>query len=168
MDVLYYWKDSAADRKAGRIGYFKSAKDKLDEFQAGYPGFIWVVKTPSGMKGKLQLLARLVWSDTPKGLARKSPGDSHIFYDVEHPRSVWFEEGDAEQAVEEVSTWMRLNFPAAVRGNFQGANGQHALRGPMLSELEAIAAKLATRPFTGAESRDPAHVTKSPPPASAP
>ncbi len=32
----------------------------------GYPGTIWVFKTPKGMKGRVQLLGRLAWSDAPK------------------------------------------------------------------------------------------------------
>ena len=48
MDVLYYWKDYESDLREGRIGYFRSAKDKLDELRQRSPDDIWVVKTPRG------------------------------------------------------------------------------------------------------------------------
>jgi len=59
MDVLYYWKDINADIKAGRMGWFRSTQERLAEFEASFPDFIWVFKTPKREKGKLQLLARV-------------------------------------------------------------------------------------------------------------
>ncbi|MES2784614.1 MAG: hypothetical protein V4684_04065 [Pseudomonadota bacterium] len=50
MDVLYYWKDIDADIKAGRIGWFRSTQDNLSEFEASFPDFIWVIKTPKGKR----------------------------------------------------------------------------------------------------------------------
>ena len=50
MDVLYYWKDYESDIRQGRIGYFRSAKDKLDELQQRSPDEIWVVNVESRAK----------------------------------------------------------------------------------------------------------------------
>ena len=147
MDVLYYWKDIAEDQKADRIGWFRSSADKLTELQAGYPGYIWVIKTPKGMKGRVQLLARLAWSDTAKVAVPRVSGDSYIYYDPDHAQSVWFEGTDSTKAIEYASSWVQRHFPAAVRGNFQGANGQQALRGDVLQELTSLAATLSTVPF---------------------
>jgi hypothetical protein len=147
MDVLHYWKDLAPDLKAGRIGWFRASNDKLAEFQAGYPDYIWVFKTPPGMKGKLQLLGRLVWSGHVTAKASAPKGESLMHYDADHPHSVCFDGGDAEEAVPLVSDWMLRHFPTAVRGNFQGVNGQQALRGVVLHELGVIAKGLERRPF---------------------
>lgn len=61
MDVFCYWKDCESDLRDDRIGYFRSARDKLDELQQRSPGDIWVVKASRGCKGQLQLLGRLGW-----------------------------------------------------------------------------------------------------------
>ena len=91
MDVFYYWKDIAEDVKADRIGWFRSDKDKLDALKARHPGYLWVFKTPRGCKGNLQLLARLMWSDSPvsEGAKLRPAGESNIFYDPSDRRSVW-------------------------------------------------------------------------------
>jgi len=150
MDVLYYWKDLNEDLKADRIGWFRASQEKLAEFQASYPGTIWVFKTPKGMKGKVQLLGRLVWSDTPKATVPRVAGESYMHYDPDHAKSLWFVDGGTDAAIEQASAWMQLHFPAAVRGNFQGGNGQQALRGHILHELEALAKSLQFIPFRGA------------------
>lgn len=147
MDVLYYWKDVAADLKAGRIGWFRSSNERLAEFQNGHPDYIWVVKTPRGMKGKLQLLARVVWSDHPAKPVPTLRGQSFMYYDADAPGSVWFEGSDADTEIERVSRWMQLHFPAAVSANFQGVNGQQALRGAVSQELVTLAKSFQPRPF---------------------
>lgn len=147
MDVLHYWKDLASDIKADRIGWFRSSKDRLPEFQEGHPDYIWVVRTPTGSKGKLQLLARLAWASKPTGPVTALPGQSLMYYDPDHPHSVWFEEEDSALQIDAVSDWMHRYFPAAVSGNFQGTSGQQALRGPVCQELVAIARPFRTRPF---------------------
>lgn len=54
MDVFYYWKDYSEDMSAGRIGYFRSSRQKLTELAARFPDNIWVFKTPRGHKGQVQ------------------------------------------------------------------------------------------------------------------
>lgn len=148
MDVLYYWKDINADIKAGRIGWFRSTQERLSEFEASFPDFIWVFKTPKGEKGRLQLLARVAWSSKSAPVPAGRPGDNVLRYDPENPRSVWFVGSVHEDAVTGVSHWMQRHFPAAVRANFQGANGQQPLRGAVLQELTAIAARFEVVPFS--------------------
>lgn len=149
MDVFYYWKHMAEDRKAGRIGWFRSANERLAEFHEGRPDHIWVFRTPKGQKGRLQLLARLAWADVATGavqMPRELSGHA-MFYNPVHGRSVWFDGTDADEAVAEVTAWIGRHFPRAIGGNFQGANGQQALRGAPLRELNTLASRFPTRPF---------------------
>lgn len=147
MDVFYYWKDIAQDLKAGRIGRFRSHKDRLEELHAGYPDHVWVFKTPPGRKGQLQLKARLCWSNSPPSSFKPEPGVGYIYYDPDQASSVWFDDSDTDAAIEAATRWAGKHFPSAVQANFQGVNGQHPMRGPVLKELEALAASLPCRPF---------------------
>ena len=154
MDVFYYWKDYAEDIKAARIGRFRFSKERLAELQAGYPSYIWAFKTPRGRKGQVQLLARLVWSDKPLVSFTPAVGDSHIYYDPEHPQSVWFSGSDSDAGITATSDWVRRHFPAAVASNFQGTNGQHALRGGVISELVSLSKNFDARQFQLAVPRE--------------
>ena len=69
MDIFYYWKDIESDLKAGRLGYFRSSRAKLAEFQAATPDNIWVFKTPKGRKGEIQLNQRGLFVSVPLRLA---------------------------------------------------------------------------------------------------
>ncbi len=147
MDVFYYWKDISIDLKAKRIGYFRSNLDRLKEFQSGSPDFIWVFKTPRGFKGQVQLHARLRWVDSPVVLMVQKPGESHMYYDPANPDSVLFEDGSEADSVDAASEWVRRYFPSAITSNFQGLNGQHAMRGAAVSDLRRIAGGLRSTPF---------------------
>lgn len=142
MDVLYYWKDVKADMAAGHIGWFRSSRGKLAELSESFPDRIWVVKTPAGKKGSVQLLACVRWSDKPAVKVPLVDMQSTIFYDPAHVQSVWFDGSDTDEAIEATSKWLREHFSAAVRANFQGDNGIHALRGDTLRQLEKNLAKL--------------------------
>lgn len=150
MDVLYYWKDYESDIRQGRIGYFRSAKDKLDELQQRSPDEIWVVKTPRGHKGQLQLLGRLVWADSPTTKVMAAPGESLIHYRPDDPRSVWFDEEIALQHLEEVTAWLRACHPSSLRANFQGGNGQLAVERAAALELRRLISHWPSRPFADA------------------
>jgi hypothetical protein len=147
MDVLYYWKDYESDLRDGRIGCFRSAKDKLEELQQRSPDDIWVVKTPLGCKGQLQLLGRLVWADTPTTKVLAAPGDSLIYYQPDHPRSVWFDQEVALHHLDEVTAWLRARHPSSLRANFQGGNGQLAIEQSASLELRRMTAHWPTRLF---------------------
>ena len=138
MDILYYWKSIESDLKSGKVGYFRSDKEKLETFKAGYPDFIWIVKTPQGRIKDVQLLAKLAWTDVAtKGFIPTS-GQSAIHFDPKYPKSGRFESAASAASIDKTSNWMRRHFPAAVKANFVGSNGQQELRGEVLRELQQI------------------------------
>lgn len=146
MDVMYHWKAPAADLKPGRLGKLSAHKDKIEELRASFPSYVWLLRTPQGKKGQLQLVARVVWADPPAVddpvKAAAAADECCIHYQVQHPQSVWFEGGESEEAVGAVTGWAREHLFEAVGGNFRGSHGQHALRGRPLQELETIARRL--------------------------
>ena len=147
MDILYYWKSIESDLKSGKIGYFRSDKDKLETFKAGYPDFIWIVKTPQGRTKDVELLAKLAWSEVATKGFVPTPGQSAIHFDPKYPRSGRFGSVVSAASIDKTSNWMRRHFPAAVRANFVGSNGQHELRGDVLRELQAIAGMWELEPL---------------------
>ena len=149
MDILYYWKDYADDLKHGRLGRFRSSSPKLSELAADMPDFIWVFKTPRGLKGDVQLLARLRCVDSPTVSFTRQAGEHYLFYDPQHPDSVRFPGSEAPEAIDAVSQWMRDHHHRSTRGNFQGQLGQQPLRGDVLTQLRRIAAGFETAPFLG-------------------
>jgi hypothetical protein len=147
MDVLYYWNDYESDIRQGRIGYFRSANDKLEELRQRSPDDIWVVKTPRGCKGQLQLLGRLVWSDSPTTKVMAAPGESLMHHRPDDPRSVWFDEGVAQKHLDEVTAWLRAHHPSSLRANFQGGNGQLAVERSASLDLRRLTAHWPSQPF---------------------
>ena len=77
----------------------------------------------------------------------REPGQSYIFYAPDHPNSVRYTDSGSEVAINTVTSWVRRNFPASIRGNFQGERGQLALHGPVSKELERLAGTLVAVPF---------------------
>lgn len=147
MDILYYWKDVEQDILANKIGWLRSEQGVLAELAATPADNLWLVKTPAGHKGELELLGRVCLVDKPVRPVPKQDAASVVYYDPQHPASVWFAERDATLNREPVSAWMRRHFPAAVKGNYQGANGVQPLRGHVLLQLQLLAAKLQLEPF---------------------
>lgn len=147
MDVLYYWKNHEADIKAGRIGRLAATPAKLKELADGYPDFLWVIATPRGRKGEIELIARLRWADRATVKFKPEAGVAYIHYDANDAKSVAFSDAGADPAVATTSRWARDHFPKMVSANFQGANGQEALRGAALNELTSLAAGFRARPF---------------------
>jgi hypothetical protein len=147
MDILYYWKDIESDLKSGRIGHFRSDKGKLELFKAGYPDFIWIFKTPQGRIRDVELLAKLAWTDIATKGFTPTAGQGAIHYDPQYPRSGRFASNSSEANIDKTSNWMRRHFPAAVRANFVGPNGQQELRGESLQELQQIAATWQMEPL---------------------
>ncbi len=147
MDVFYYWKEYAADVKAGRIGCFKSSRTKLNELQEGAPDCIWVFKTPTGLKGQLQLLARLRWTDSAVMPIVRKPDEYYMFYNPHDIQSIRFTDSGTTDAIDAVTDWVRRNLPVAIHANFQGENGQQAMRGSMVLELNRLAKMLSAEPF---------------------
>ncbi|MBP6096638.1 MAG: hypothetical protein KBF58_05645 [Methyloversatilis sp.] len=147
MDVFYYWKDHAADLKAGRIGRFRTSRSKLAELQEGVPDRIWVFKTPKGLKGQVQLLARLRWSDSAVVRMERKADEHYFFYNPQDIQSVSFTDTGTPEAIDAATDWVRRNLPVAIHANFQGENGQHAMRGAMVMELDRWAKTLSSEPF---------------------
>ncbi|MRD47428.1 hypothetical protein GHT07_09075 [Caenimonas koreensis DSM 17982] len=139
MNVLYYWKNFEADLKAGRLGYFKADAGKMQALLDGYPDYIWVLKTPKGRKGEVQVLARLKWLDKAPPGVKPEPGRVYMHYDFKDDKSIQFTDSDSEEAIAATTKWVGLHFPRMVSANFQGAQGQEELRGGALKELEQIA-----------------------------
>ena len=147
MDVFYCWKDISEDLKTKRIGYFRSNLDRLKEFQDGSPDLIWVFKTPRGLKGQVQLHASLRWTDSPVGPVLRREGKSYTYHDPMHSDSAMFTDSSAPSAIDAAATWVKHHFPSAITGNFQGLNGQHAMRGAAVGEPRRMASSLAREPF---------------------
>lgn len=147
MDIFYFWKDHAADIKGRRYGRVTAPAARLSELKEGYPDYVWAFKNPAGRKGQLELVARWVWSDKPPGKFRADPGQSHIFYDADHPQSVWFDGGGSDSAIAGFSAWITRHHPEAVGLNFRGDSGQQALRGVVIAELVDLCRLLPTRQF---------------------
>jgi hypothetical protein len=147
MDILYYWKSIESDLKSGKIGHIRADREKLESFKAGYPDFIWIFKTPPGRAGHVELLAKLVWKDTAAKGFIPTAGQGAIHYDPLHPRSGRFDPSASRARIDETSNWVKRHFPAALRANFVGANGQHELRGEALRELQQIAGTWPMEPL---------------------
>lgn len=147
MDILYYWKSIESDLKTGKVGHLKSDKDRMESFKAGFPDFIWIIKTPQGRVRDVELLAKLVWKDAAAKGFSPTAGQGAIHYDPRHSRSVMFDSSTSKANIEKTSNWMRRHFPNAVRANFIGSNGQQELRGEALRELQEIAARWLAESF---------------------
>ena len=139
MDILYYWKSMESDLKSGKVGHFRSDKEKLETFKAGYPDYIWIFKTPQGRIRDVELLAKLAWTDVATKGFTPTAGQGAIHYDPKYPRSGRFAASSSGASIDKTSHWMRRYFPAAVRANFVGSNGQQELRGEALRDLQQIA-----------------------------
>ena len=155
MDVFYYWKNHAADLKAGRIGHFKSTAGKQKELADGFPDFLWAFKTPQGRKGEVQLLARLRWADRATLKHKPEPGYVYLSYDPHDRQSVVFDDSGTDAAIAATTQWVARNFPAMAAANFQGTAGQEALRGSVLHELQALAAGFRLQPFNASLAAGP-------------
>lgn len=135
MDIFYYWKNHEEDLKAGRIGWLKSDRKKLGMLKDRHPDYIWAFNTPAGQKGKLQLLARLAWSDLPKVSLPQLEATSNIFYDPSDSKTNLFKESDSAEAIESVTHLLRSQFPSAFSSNFQGDNGLQVMEADFLHKF---------------------------------
>lgn len=146
MDIFYYWKDFEADLSERRIGWLKSDRAKLGQLQDRGIDHIWAFKTPPGMKGRIQVVARLAWSNVRPKDAPASAG-SMIFYDPASSLTVRFLGTDSETAIDEVSRIIRKRFPRIFDANFQGDNGLQKLEIDCVRELENCTKRYRTAPL---------------------
>lgn len=128
-------------------GWFRSSREKLSELQDGETDYLWVFKMPKGLKGLVQLLAQLRWTDVPDIPIPRKAGESHVFYDPNDVKSVCFTDSSDAASIDAVSAWVQRHFSAAIRGNFQGENGQQTLRSEMLRENNGLIKDRLTEPF---------------------
>lgn len=126
MDIFYYWKDYEQDIKepGQTIGRFVSGQRKFEKLNSCEPKYIWAFKTPKGYKGRVQLIARLLWSrkDVVKLPPSKRTGiNSMTFYDPEAKDSVIYTNTNSDPAISHVTKLVGDQFPDAVSNNFIGA-----------------------------------------------
>jgi hypothetical protein len=119
----------------------------LSAFKSGYPDFIWIFKTPQGRIRDVELLAKLTWTDVATKGFTPTTGQGAIHYDPKYPDSGRFDSNASEAGIDKTSNWMKRHFPAAVRANFVGPNGQQELRGEALQELQQIASSWPMEPL---------------------
>jgi hypothetical protein len=129
------------------VSHYLGGLNHLADQEAGYPDFIWIFKTPKGRIRDVELLAKLAWTDTATKGFTPTAGQSAIHYDPKYPRSGRFSSIASQNSIDKTSDWMKRHFPAAVRANFVGPNGQHELRGESLRELEHIAGTWQMEPL---------------------
>jgi len=65
MDIFYHSSNFEQNVKNGQVGLLGFNSNKIFELSQRLPKRIWVVKTPRGMKGSIQLVASLLVSDEP-------------------------------------------------------------------------------------------------------
>ena len=145
MDVFYYWKNYDKDFRDGHIGWLKSDRKKLGSLRERYPTFIWAFQTPPGCKGKLKLVAKLVWSDIPKVALPKLEAASTIYYDPTDPHTAFYNEMDTNETIDAITTLLRSQFPSAFRANFRGDNGIQVMEGDFLRSFQKLVGGLGLR-----------------------
>jgi hypothetical protein len=130
LDIFYYWKDYEKDIKTASttIGRFVSSKDSFEKLNSARPNFIWAFKTPErckpSLQGKVQLIARLVWSEID--IVKLPPSKrkrvrSVAYYNPEAKDSVIYNNTDSLASIEHVTNLIKVKFPSVVRANFIGA-----------------------------------------------
>lgn len=147
MDVLYYWKDFDKDMKAKRIGWLASDRKKMGDMRAAYPDHIWALRTPSGRKGQVELVACMKWADTPTVPVPRIDAQSVIYYDPMHEESRRFVDADTDERIKEISSLIRSEFPQAFGANFRGDNAVQPMRGDFLLRFRKTAETFPSQAF---------------------
>jgi hypothetical protein len=96
----------------------------------------------------VQLLAKLRWSDKTTVTVKPEPNLAYINYDPSDAQSVAFGASGTDSAIDATTRWVAHHFPRMLAANFQGTAGQEAVRGAALSDLQRLARKFATHPFS--------------------
>ncbi|MGH8176187.1 MAG: hypothetical protein ACREV5_08010 [Steroidobacter sp.] len=153
MDIFYYWKNFEADLAAERLGWLKSQRAKVGQLQDRGIDHIWAFKTPSGMKGRLQVVARLAWCDPPAKRPMKTDAASTIYYDAASPSTVRFVGTDAESAITQVTSVLRKRFHSMFDANFHGDNGVQKLEIDLVRQLESCVKGYLTAPLVASAAK---------------
>jgi hypothetical protein len=147
MDIVYYWKNHAADVKAGRLGSFKTTPARLAALADGYPDFLWAFKPAAGRKGDVQLIARLRWVDKSTAKTKGEAGQACMYYDPHSEQSITYADSGSDTAIAQTTQWVATHFPKMLTGTFPGTAGQEGLRGAALTELQMLASHYGAQPF---------------------
>lgn len=156
VDIFYYWRAYEEDIKkpGSTIGRFVSGQDIFDKLRlhSPKPKYIWAFKTPvnckPSRKGDLQLLARLVWSDTEVITLppSKKKGKYKAYYDPKDKESVIYTDTNTLDAVDHITDFLRAELPSAFKkNNFIGAI--HPMEDIFLASFNSEIAKYISAPF---------------------
>ncbi|WP_196788252.1 hypothetical protein [Burkholderia cepacia] len=96
-------------------------------------------KTPTGMKGLIQLVGSLLVSDEPR-VAVNTNYPTVIYYDPFSPESVIYMESGTAERFAEVSGHFQYRFHTAFSANFQDDAGIQALESNVVRGLETMVA----------------------------
>jgi hypothetical protein len=118
MDIFYYWQKFEQDLKNGQVGYFGSNSAKIAELKERLPRRLWVLKTPKGMKGSVQLVASLLVSEEPS-VAVQTDQPHVIYYDVFSPESVIFADSGKPERIREVAGHFQYRWHTAFSASFR-------------------------------------------------
>ena len=128
--MFYYWKDYEKDIKtpSETIGRFVSGRDNFTKLNLRRPRYIWAFKTPErckpSLKGKVQLIARLVWSEievVKLPPSRRKKIKSTAYYDPQAKNSLIYTNTDLLPAIDHVTKLVKDQFPETITSNFIGA-----------------------------------------------
>lgn len=157
MDVFYYWKCYEVDIDKKWLSRFVSGEKSFSDLNSEHPRYVWAFQIPRGCgtkRGtteipKLQLLARLVWSDKPdpKFPSSGRKEKSSMCYHPEHSDSVIYTNTGDLKAIKDITKLLSDGGLKGFDSNFQGKNGIQRLDGRLLEDLEREAAKYSYQPF---------------------
>lgn len=154
MDIFYYWRDYEKDIKTPgeTIGRFVSGKNDFTKLNLCRPKYIWAFKTPGKcnptLQGKVQLIARLVWSEIEVVKLPPSKREkirSTAYFDPEAKDSVIYTNTDSLPAIDHVTKLMEDQFPTAFGNNFMGAI--EPMEESFLKGFNSEIARYTTAPF---------------------
>ncbi|GJH17322.1 hypothetical protein CBA19CS22_12290 [Caballeronia novacaledonica] len=139
MDIFYHSQSFEQSVKNGAVGLIGSSSPKIVELSHRLPKRVWVVKTPRGMKGSIQLVASLLISEEPS-VAVQTDQPNIIYYDVFSPDSVFFTDSGTPERIREVSEHFQYRWHTAFSASFRGDSGLQAMEADVVRGLETVVA----------------------------
>ncbi|SAK48596.1 hypothetical protein AWB80_01243 [Caballeronia pedi] len=132
-------KVSSRASRTAHVGLIGSSSPKIVQLSHRLPKRVWVVKTPRGMKGSIQLVASLLISEEPS-VAVQTDQPNVIYYDVFSPDSVFFTDSGTPERIREVSEHFQYRWHTAFSASFRGDSGLQAMEADVVRGLEALVA----------------------------
>jgi hypothetical protein len=139
MDIFYHSSNFEQNVKNGQVGLLGFNSNKIFELSQRLPKRIWVVKTPRGMKGSIQLVASLLVSDEPT-VAVNTEHPHLIYYHVFAPESLIFTDSAAPERIEEVSGYFQYRWRTAFSAAFKADAALQPMEANVVRGLEAMVA----------------------------